>query len=218
MEPWSPSPIPSVILALAPAWRHSVLVSPCPHPHPLASGRHVLLTELLGCDHACPGPGKPEQPSAGLCAKASHTSLSREPGFNLFLVIFHELTLSRIHLEFSQLRPAWRRTEGSCRGLEPGRPDRMPCLGSPPGLLDFPGDLEQVGPLSGPRCFHLWGRSLVTSGAHSSSESKMSPAGKPSGQGSGLHALGDREPVASLTHQVLMPPRAQPALFSHTGD
>lgn len=51
------------------------------------------------------GPGKPGQPRTGLPAKASHTSLSQEPGFNLFLVIFHELTLSQVHLEFSQLQP-----------------------------------------------------------------------------------------------------------------
>lgn len=172
-----------------------------PGPHPAFSGRWLqpgpapsqprpgptlTLWTLAGmsswpcpwavdCDHAGPSPGKPGQPSAGLPARASHPSLSWEPGFTLFLVIFQERALPRLHLEFSQLGPARGRTRGSRRDQEPRRPCQVACLGPPRGLRDRLGDLEQVWPLC--RLVHLGGQGLVTSGVHSGS--KMSPAGSP---------------------------------------
>ena len=123
-------------------------------PHPWA----------VDCDLAHPGPGKPGQPSAGLPARASHSSLSREPGSTVFLVIFQERTLPRPHLEFSQLGPVCRRDQEPS-GLS----------GVPPGLRDLLGAREQVGPLC--RLVHLGGQHLVTAGVYPGS--KMSAAGSP---------------------------------------
>lgn len=123
-------------------------------PHPWA----------VDCDHARPGPGKPGQPSAGLPARASHSSLSWEPGFTIFLVIFQERTLPRLHLEFSHLGLVCRRDQEPS-GLS----------GVPQGLRDLLGGREQVWPLC--RLVHLGGRGLVTSGVHPGS--KMSATGSP---------------------------------------
>lgn len=120
---WSPGAQP-----LHPQLYPSTLTPPSPCSIPVSPYPTLTLWTLAGasscpaprlwavdCDHASPGPGKPGQPRAGLPAKASHTSLSQEPGFSLFLVIFHELTLSQLHLEFSQLGPG----EGEERGQQP---------------------------------------------------------------------------------------------------
>lgn len=121
LAPWSwPRPGPTLTL-----WTLAGMSS---WPHPWA----------VDCDHAGPGPGKPGQPSAGLPARASHPSLSRQPGFILFLVIFQEHKLPRFHLEFSLLGLARGRTRGSRRDREP----RSSCgglSGVPPGPAGQPG-------------------------------------------------------------------------------
>lgn len=118
---------------LIPPWPHSVLVSPCPLPSPSGLWQACLgpLPGLWTVIMHIQAPGNQGSQSAGRPAKASHTSLSQEPGFNLFLVISHELTLSRLHLEFSQLKLESGRRERSSCDQQPGRLDWTPCLGCP---------------------------------------------------------------------------------------
>lgn len=122
-------------------------VGPCslspprlPYPGMLTASRGPSGLSMPQCHLSCPctcptptlapglcglrAPRNPGQPSAGLLAKASHTRPSQETGLGLSLVIFHELTRSRLHLEFSQLG----------RGLGGGRAAVTGHLGSSSGL------------------------------------------------------------------------------------